>query len=40
MGEKGGAEKLKQEEKKELRHCALSRSDVRVEPVHSLNFIV
>ena len=33
IGEKGGAEKLKHEEKKELRHCALSRSDVRVEPL-------
>ena len=33
VGEKGGAEKLRHEEKKELRHCALSRSDVRVEPL-------
>ena len=32
MGEKG-AEKLKHEDKKELRHCALSRSDVRIEPL-------
>ena len=33
MGERRGAEKLKHEEKKKLRHCALSKSDVRVEPL-------
>ena len=32
MGERGGAEELKQEEKKELRHWALSRSDSMWEP--------
>ena len=33
MGESGGAEELKHEEKKELRHQALSESDSKIVPL-------
>ena len=33
MGESGGAEELKHEEKKEMRHWALSGSDSKIVPL-------
>ena len=39
MGKSGRAEELKHEEKKELRHWALSRSDSKIVPLAEIDAI-